>query len=240
MPEKKTTKESEQNERVRRVPKIVPPQYNQAANETPSLEEKTVDEAQNQTNQASQNFPLRVRQPELEKGESLQTGEDWEAAKVELQRKAQGEFKAFTGKNHAKAANATAERGIKREKINLRLSEKKLLRLLKRRSLDLYSLEQVLRGSSLPLYCVLYNASKLSDGRCQITQLDLMLRAEINNPGTLARQERWLQQLRLIEKENQLGDHKGAEYRVYPLDSLPLPQALIEELPNYLLEYDED
>jgi hypothetical protein len=74
---------------------------------------------------------------------------------------------------------------------------------------------------------------------CQIRQTDLMMRAGINNPATLYKQERWLTALGLINKSVRLGNHGGASYEVNPLEILPLPEFLLAQFDSYLSEYRE-
>ena len=116
-------------------------------------------------------------------------------------------------------------------------SEIEFLRLLKTEKMDFYSLAEILRGSSMALYCVLYSAS-LAKGetRCQLRQNELMMRAGINNPATLYKQERWLTTLRLINKSVRLGNHNGASYEVRPLETLPLPAHILDQFGGYLME----
>jgi hypothetical protein len=117
------------------------------------------------------------------------------------------------------------------------LGEAEFLRLLKTEKMDFYSLAEILRGSSMALYCVLYSASLAKgENRCQIRQTELMMRAGINNPATLYKQERWLTVLGLIDKSVRLGNHSGASYEVRPLEILPLPQFILEQFDGYLSE----
>ncbi len=117
------------------------------------------------------------------------------------------------------------------------LSEMDFLRLLRTEKMDFYSLAEILRGSSMALYCVLYSES-LAKGeeRCQLRQNELMMRAGINNPATLYKQERWLTALRLISKSVRLGNHNGASYEVRPLQNLPLPNHILNQFGGYLAE----
>lgn len=118
-----------------------------------------------------------------------------------------------------------------------KLGEAEFLRLLKTEKMDFYSLAEILRGSSMALYCVLYSESLAKgENRCQIRQTELMMRAGINNPATLYKQERWLTVLGLISKSVRLGNHNGASYEVYPLKALPLPDFIIDQFDGYLTE----
>jgi hypothetical protein len=119
-----------------------------------------------------------------------------------------------------------------------RRSEAEFLRLLKTEKMDFYSLAEILRGSSMALYCVLYSDSLAKGAKgCQIRQTDLMMRARINNPATLYKQERWLTALGLINKSVRLGNHGGASYEVQPLEILPLPEFILAQFDSYLSEF---
>jgi hypothetical protein len=116
-------------------------------------------------------------------------------------------------------------------------TETEFLRLLKTEKMDFYSLAEILRGSSMALYCVLYSESLAKgENRCQLRQNELMMRAGINNPATLYKQERWLTTLRLISKSVRLGNHSGASYEVRPLETLPLPAHILDQFDSYLAE----
>lgn len=118
-----------------------------------------------------------------------------------------------------------------------KLNETDFLRLLRTEKMDFYSLAEILRGSSMALYCVLYSES-LAKGeeRCQMRQNELMMRAGINNPATLYKQERWLTTLHLINKSVRLGNHNGASYEVRSLQTLPLPNHILNQFGGYLAE----
>ena len=126
---------------------------------------------------------------------------------------------------------------MKAETKPVKLDEKEFLRLLRTEKMDFYSLAEILRGSSMALYCVLYSESLAKgESRCQIRQNELMLRAAINNPATLYKQERWLTALHLIDKSVRLGSHNGASYEVRPLETLPLPDYILDQFGGYLAE----
>lgn len=136
------------------------------------------------------------------------------------------------------AKSQTSSETTPAEKIAPRRSETEFLRLLKTEKMDFYSLAEILRGSSMALYCVLYSESLgKGESRCQIRQTDLMMRAGINNPATLYKQERWLTTLGLINKSVRLGNHNGASYEVEPLEILPLPQFILAQFGGYLSEF---
>ena len=118
-----------------------------------------------------------------------------------------------------------------------RLSEAELVRLLKIEDQDdLYDLQEVLRGSSLALYCVLLLAAA-GEGRCRIPSKRLMSRAGIQTLVTLHKQEDWLTKLALIKKNTAATNQHGSSYRVYPLDTLPLRPALLAQLESHLQKY---
>lgn len=123
------------------------------------------------------------------------------------------------------------------EEKSEKLNEADFLRLLRTEKMDFYSLAEILRGSSMALYCVLYSES-LAKGemRCQMRQNELMMRAGINNPATLYKQERWLTTLHLINKSVRLGNHNGASYEVRSLETLPLPNHILNQFGGYLAE----
>ena len=119
----------------------------------------------------------------------------------------------------------------------VKLSQTEFLRLFRTEKMDFYSLAEVLRGSSMALYCVLYSESLArGENRCQMRQTELMMRAGINNPATLYKQERWLTALRLINKTVRLGNHNGASYDVRPLETLPLSRHILNQFGGYLSE----
>jgi hypothetical protein len=138
-------------------------------------------------------------------------------------------------KRNIKTESPSATKKAEAEKTPARIGEAEFLRLLKTEKMDFYSLAEILRGSSMALYCVLYSESLAKgENRCQIRQTDLMMRAEINNPATLYKQERWLTVLCLINKSVRLGNHSGASYEVRPLETLPLPNFILEQFGGYL------
>jgi len=149
----------------------------------------------------------------------------------------QKQFSTTLDKRNIKTKLPSAAKKAEAEKTPTRLGEAEFLRLLKTEKMDFYSLAEILRGSSMALYCVLYSES-LAKGekRCQIRQTDLMMRAEINNPATLYKQERWLTVLGLINKSVRLGNHSGASYEVRLLETLPLPNFILEQFDGYLSE----
>ncbi len=140
-------------------------------------------------------------------------------------------------KRNINTESPSATKKVEAEKTATRLGEAEFLRLLKTERMDFYSLAEILRGSSMALYCVLYSESLAKgENRCQIRQTDLMMRAGINNPATLYKQERWLTVLGLINKSVRLGNHSGASYEVRPLETLPLPNFILEQFGGYLRE----
>ena len=149
----------------------------------------------------------------------------------------QKQFSTTLNKGNIKTKSPSAAKKAEAEKTPTRLGAAEFLRLLKTEKMDFYSLAEILRGSSMALYCVLYSESLAKgENRCQIRQTDLMMRAEINNPATLYKQERWLTVLGLINKSVRLGNHSGASYEVRPLETLPLPNFILEQFDGYLSE----
>jgi hypothetical protein len=141
------------------------------------------------------------------------------------------------GFQNANISSTSAADQSETENTATRMSAAEFLKLLRTDKMDFYSLAEILRGSSMALYCVLY-AESLAKGesRCQIRQSELMMRAGINNPATLYKQERWLTVLGLISKSVRLGNHNGASYEVRPLQILPVPDFIIEQFDGYLSE----
>ena len=82
-----------------------------------------------------------------------------------------------------------------------RLTEAELLRILDAESLDeIYELSDVLRASSLKLYAALVELAD-SRGRVRVKNHELMSKAGIKGIATLYKQERWLSELKLVEKK---------------------------------------
>ena len=140
-------------------------------------------------------------------------------------------------KRNATPESPLSSKRTETEDRSEKLNETDFLRLLRTDKMDFYSLAEILRGSSMALYCVLYSES-LAKGeeRCQMRQNELMMRAGINNPATLYKQERWLTTLHLINKSVRLGNHNGASYEVRPLQTLPLPNDILNQFGGYLAE----
>jgi hypothetical protein len=169
-----------------------------------------------------------TRSPFQESSDSLLESEADEPEKQPL---------SALNKRNMVTESPSATKKVEAEKTSTRLGETEFLRLLKTEKMDFYSLAEILRGSSMALYCVLYSESLAKgENRCQIRQTDLMMRAEINNPATLYKQERWLTVLGLINKSVRLGNHSGASYEVRPLETLPLPKFILEQFDGYLSE----
>jgi len=132
---------------------------------------------------------------------------------------------AKTGESPEKKANRANE---------FSLSESELLRILDADSLDeIYELSDVLRASSLKLYATLV---RLADerGRARAKNHELMSKAGIKGIATLYKQERWLMDLKLLEKKAKPGPHDGSSYVVHKLESLPLPAEIYEKFDKYL------
>lgn len=117
---------------------------------------------------------------------------------------------------------------------NLSLTEAELLRILDADSLDeIYELTDVLRASSLKLYATLVRLAD-SRGRTRVKNHELMSKAGIKGIATLYKQERWLMDLKLLEKKAKPGPHDGSSYVVHKLESLPLPAEIYEKFDEYL------
>lgn len=115
-----------------------------------------------------------------------------------------------------------------------RLTETELLRILGADSLDeIYELSDVLRASSLKLYAALVGLAD-SRGRVRVKNHELMSEAGIKGIATLYKQERWLSELKLVEKKAKPGPHDGSSYFVYKLETLPLPDEIYTKFADYL------
>jgi len=117
---------------------------------------------------------------------------------------------------------------------NFSLSENELLLILDAESLDeIYELSDVLRASSLKLYAALIRLAD-SRGRTRVKNHELMSKAGIKGIATLYKQERWLMDLKLLEKKAKPGPHDGSSYVVHKLESLPLPVEIYDKFNDYL------
>jgi hypothetical protein len=117
---------------------------------------------------------------------------------------------------------------------DFRLSAAELLRILDADSLDeIYELSDVLRASSLKLYAALVRLAD-SRGRARVKNHELMSKAGIKGIATLYKQERWLMDLKLLEKKAKPGPHDGSLYLVHKLESLPLPAEIYEKFDAFL------
>lgn len=117
---------------------------------------------------------------------------------------------------------------------NKSLTEAELLRILDADSLnEIYELTDVLRASSLKLYAALV---RLADerGRARVKNHELMSKAGIKGIATLYKQERWLMDLKLLEKKAKPGPHDGSSYVVHKLEVLPLPTEIYNKFDEYL------
>lgn len=114
------------------------------------------------------------------------------------------------------------------------LSEGELLRILDADSLDeIYELSDILRASSLKLYATLVRLAD-SRGRARVKNHELMSKAGIKGIATLYKQERWLMDLKLLEKKAKPGPHNGSSYVIHKLESLPLPVEIYEKFDEYM------
>lgn len=145
----------------------------------------------------------------------------------------------------AQTAVEQSDRSIKREddkseivevtSNQYSLTEDELLRILDADSLDeIYELNDVLRASSLKLYATLVRLAD-SRGRARVKNHELMSKAGIKGIATLYKQERWLMDLKLLEKKAKPGPHDGSSYVVHKLETLPLPSEIYEKFDEYLL-----
>jgi hypothetical protein len=117
---------------------------------------------------------------------------------------------------------------------NSRLTEFELLRILDADSLDeIFELTDVLRASSLKLYAALVRLAD-SRGRVRVKNHELMSKAGIKGIATLYKQERWLMDLKLLEKKAKPGPHDGSLYVIHRLETLPLPGEIFEKFDEYL------
>ncbi len=135
-----------------------------------------------------------------------------------------------------KAAKEYALRDGESEKLaeNKILTEAELLRILEADSLnEIYELTDVLRSSSLKLYAALVRLAD-SRGRARVKNHELMSKAGIKGIATLYKQERWLMDLKLLEKKAKPGPHDGSSYVVHKLEVLPLPAEIYEKFNEYL------
>ncbi len=114
------------------------------------------------------------------------------------------------------------------------LTENELLRILDADSLDeIYELSDVLRASSLKLYAALVQLAD-SRGRTRVKNHELMSKSGIKGIATLYKQERWLIDLKLLEKKAKPGPHDGSSYVVHKLENLPLPAEIYEKFSDYV------
>jgi hypothetical protein len=94
---------------------------------------------------------------------------------------------------------------------------------------DLFDVHELLRGKSFDIYQTLTESCD-ENGRCKITQPELMKRTGIKNRRTFYKHEEWLINLKLLEKRHLPGDHKGVVYRILDMsDVLPLPGSMLEK-----------
>ena len=118
--------------------------------------------------------------------------------------------------------------------LAMSLTETELLRILDADSIDeIYELTDVLRASSLKLYATLVCLAD-SRGRARVKNHELMSKAGIKGIATLYKQERWLMDLKLLEKKAKPGPHDGSSYVVHKLERLPLPTEIYEKFDKYL------
>lgn len=142
-------------------------------------------------------------------------------------------------RDEARNERSTGVKNSQSEKIekhapDLVLTESELLRILDADNLDeIYELTDVLRASSLKLYATLIRLAD-SRGRARVKNHELMSKAGIKGIATLYKQERWLMDLKLLEKKAKPGPHDGSSYVVHRLESLPLPSEIYEKFDEYM------
>ncbi len=123
---------------------------------------------------------------------------------------------------------------------DFKLNEAELLRILGADSVDeIYELTDVLRASSLKLYAALVGLAD-ARGRARVKNHELMSKAGIKGIATLYKQERWLTDLKLLEKKAKPGPHDGSSYVVHKLERLPLPAEIYEKFAVYLSDLNID
>ncbi len=121
----------------------------------------------------------------------------------------------FTSEPTAKQSNKLTEEDLSRH-LGFELSE-------------IFDVNELLRGKSFDIYQTLIQSCD-EQGRCKITQPELMKRTGIKNRRTFYKHEERLINLRLLEKRYLPGDHKGVVYRVFEMsDVLPVPPAILEQ-----------
>lgn len=138
--------------------------------------------------------------------------------------------------NNTLGRNSDEQKSENSERTNreFALTENELLRFLDADSLDeIYELSDVLRASSLKLYATLIRLAD-SRGRVRVKNHELMSKAGIKGIATLYKQERWLMDLKLLEKKAKPGPHDGSSYVIHKLETLPLPTEIYEKFEEYL------
>lgn len=166
-----------------------------------------------------------------------------EAKKREVKREVAKDQEQIRSKNleSGETAETDADNPVESEKQTgeLSLSTSELLRLLDADSLDeIYELTDVLRASSLKLYATLIRLAD-SRGRARVKNHELMSKAGIKGIATLYKQERWLMDLKLLEKKAKPGPHDGSSYVVHKLETLPLPDEIFEKFADYLVGFEQ-
>jgi hypothetical protein len=233
---KKTNKSVEENRTAWRTPVKLPASAATAPMKSLYAQDKSFAANDWQTSPAADVAPLSsVRaDDEFSRTEPQKTSELPPANRSDETEKPTS---ADVSRPNADASSTLETNAPEAENTATRMSAAEFLKLLRTDKMDFYSLAEILRGSSMALYCVLY-AESLAKGenRCQIRQSELMMRAGINNPATLYKQERWLTVLGLISKTVRLGNHNGASYEVRPLQILPAPDFILEQFDGYLSE----
>ena len=185
----------------------------------------------------------------IEKGEMVKSGNGGEnaaAVKIEkakregstIEEKQSKQLKQVVATDdrseHFQNENTRPKEPIENSAETARLTETDLLRILDADNLDeIYELTDVLRASSLKLYAALVQLAD-SRGRVRVKNHELMSKAGIKGIATLYKQERWLMDLKLLEKKAKPGPHDGSSYVVFKLQSLPLPVEIYDKFADYL------
>jgi hypothetical protein len=190
------------------------------------IEDAPKESAQTTKDKTSETEPAAVKAEktsrDIQKKESKQQKQSKPSAAAE--EKGESRQKEIAHSNESVETAAETER----------LTEAELLRILGADSLDeIYELSDVLRASSLKLYAALVGLSD-ERGRVRVKNHELMSKAGIKGIATLYKQERWLSELKLVEKKAKPGPHDGSSYFVYGLETLPLPREIYDKFAEYL------
>jgi hypothetical protein len=155
-------------------------------------------------------------------------------ARVRTKPESKPSLKGTKENERSEESNDVSSEKNARTTEDFRLSEAELLHILDADNFDeIYELSDVLRASSLKLYATLVRLAD-SRGRARVKNHELMSKAGIKGIATLYKQERWLMDLKLLEKKAKPGPHDGSLYVVHKLESLPLPAEIYEKFDSFL------